>query len=81
MCAAHAGDGRHRRDLRPAALAQAGAARLKRGVFHSPASLQEAINRFVAEANTKPKPFHWAKDPDTIIAAVRREHQVLDYSG
>ena len=44
-------------------------------------SLQEAINRFVAEANTKPKPFHWAKDPDTIIAAVRRGHQVLDYSG
>jgi transposase len=55
--------------------------RLKRGVFHSLASLQEAINRFVAEANTEPKPFHWAKDPDTIIAAVRRGHQVLDYSG
>jgi hypothetical protein len=46
--------------------------RLKRGVFHSLVSLQEAINRFVAEANTEPKPFHWAKDPDTIIAAVRR---------
>jgi len=55
--------------------------RLKRGVFHSLASLQKAINRFVAEANTEPKPFHWAKDPDTIIAAVRRGHQVLDYSG
>jgi hypothetical protein len=55
--------------------------RLKRGVFHSLVSLQEAINRFVAEANTEPKPFHWAKDPDTIIAAVRRGHQVLDYSG
>jgi hypothetical protein len=37
--------------------------------------------RFAAEANTEPKPFHWAKDPDTIIAAVRRGHQVLDYSG
>jgi transposase len=55
--------------------------RLKRGVFHSLVSLQEAINRFVAEANTEPKPFRWAKDPDTIIAAVRRGHQVLDYSG
>lgn len=55
--------------------------RLKRGVFHSLVSLQEAINRFVAEADTEPKPFHWAKDPDTIIAAVRRGHQVLDYSG
>src|SRR5712664_4108191 len=28
MCGAHAGDSGHRRDLRPAALAQAGAARL-----------------------------------------------------
>ena len=52
--------------------------RLKRGVFRS---LVSAINRFVAEANTEPKPFHWAKDPDTIIAAVRCGHQVLDYSG
>ncbi len=43
--------------------------RLKRGVFHSLVSLQEAINRFVAEANTEPKAFHWAKHPDTIIAA------------
>ena len=52
--------------------------RLKRGVFHSLVSLQEAINRFVAEANTAPKPFHWTKHPDAIIAAVRRGHQALD---
>jgi transposase len=52
--------------------------RLKRGVFHSLVSLQEAINRFVAEANNDPKPFHWTKDPDKIIAAVRRGHQALD---
>jgi transposase len=32
--------------------------RLKRGVFHSLVSLQEAINRSVAGANTEPKPFH-----------------------
>jgi transposase len=31
--------------------------RLKRGVFHSLVSLQEAINRFLAEANHDPKPF------------------------
>jgi hypothetical protein len=54
---------------------------LRRGVFHSLVSLQEAINPFVAEANTEPRPFHWAKDPDTIIATVRRGHQVLDHSG
>jgi transposase len=52
--------------------------RLKRGVFHSLVSLQAAINRFVAEANAEPRPFHWTKDPDTIIAAVKRGHQALD---
>ncbi len=52
--------------------------RLKRGVFHSLVSLQEAINRYVADANTDPRPFRWTKDPDTIIAAVRRGHQALD---
>jgi len=52
--------------------------RLKRGVFHSIVALQAAINRFVKEANQNPKPFHWTKDPDEIIAAVRRGHQVLD---
>ena len=52
--------------------------RLKRGVFHSLVSLQAAINRFVAETNANPRPFRWTKDPDTIIAAVRRGHQALD---
>jgi transposase len=52
--------------------------RLKRGVFHSLVSLQAAINRFLAEANENPKPFRWTKDPDKIIAAVRRGHQALD---
>ncbi len=52
--------------------------RLKRGVFHSLVSLQAAIKRFVAETNDNPVPFRWTKDPDTIIAAVRRGHQALD---
>jgi len=52
--------------------------RLKRGVFHSLVSLQSAIKRYLAEVNTKPKPFRWIKDPDQIIAAVRRGHQTLD---
>ena len=52
--------------------------RLKRGVFHSLVSLQAAINRFLDEANENPKPFRWTKDPDKIIAAVRRGHQALD---
>jgi transposase len=52
--------------------------RLKRGVFRSIVDLQAAINRFLAEHNTEPKPFVWTADPDKIIAAVRRGHQTLD---
>jgi transposase len=52
--------------------------RLKRGVFHSLVSLQAAIKRYLAEANATPRPFTWTKDPDEIIAAVRRGHQALD---
>src|SRR5271154_5529340 len=52
--------------------------RLKRGVFHSVVDLQAAINRFVAETNTDPKPFTWTANPNKIIAAVKRGNQVLD---
>ena len=52
--------------------------RLKRGVFRSVVDLQVAINRFVAETNDDPKAFTWTADPNKIIAAVRRGHQVLD---
>jgi len=52
--------------------------RLKRGVFCSLVDLQAAINRFLAETNDDPKPFIWTADPDQIIGAVRRAHQVLD---
>jgi hypothetical protein len=52
--------------------------RLKRGVFRSVVDLQAAINRFVAETNADPKPFTWTANPDKIIAAVKRGHQVSD---
>jgi transposase len=52
--------------------------RLKRGVFHSVVDLQAAINRYLAEHNQQPKPFVWTANPDDIIAAVKRGHQVLD---
>jgi transposase len=52
--------------------------RLKRGVFRSIVDLQASIKRFLAETNHNPKPFTWTADPDKIIAAVRRGHQVLD---
>ena len=53
--------------------------RLNRGVFHSLIDLQTAINRFLVEHNaTEAKPFRWTADPDKIIDAVRRGHQMLD---
>ena len=52
--------------------------RLKHGVFHSVVDLQAAINRFVSEQNTNPKPFAWTADPDKIIAAVNRGRQALE---
>jgi transposase len=52
--------------------------RLKRGVFRSLVDLQAAIKRFLAETNDNPKPFVWTADPNKIISAVKRGHQVLD---
>jgi len=52
--------------------------RLQRGVFRSVGELQTAINRFIDDTNQAPKPFVWTADPNKIIAAVRRGHQVLD---
>jgi transposase len=52
--------------------------RLKRGVFRSVVDLQEAINRFIAETNTNPKPFVWTADPTRVLAAVSRGKQALE---
>src|SRR5712672_3350705 len=52
--------------------------RLKRGTFVGIVDLQAAINRYVADHNTDPKPFRWKANPDKIIAAAARGHQVLD---
>ena len=51
---------------------------LKRGAFRCVVDLLPPSNRFVAQTNHDPKPFTWTADPDKIIAAVRRGHQVLD---
>ena len=52
--------------------------RLKRGVFRSLQELKDAIHRFLDDTNANPKPFTWTKDPNKIIAAVKRRHQSLD---
>jgi hypothetical protein len=43
-----------------------------------PRRLAGAINRFLSGHNMQPKPFVWTDDPDRIIAALKRGHQVLD---
>ena len=56
--------------------------RLKRGVFHSLVLLQEAINPLRRRGQYRAKALPLGQGPGhTIIAAVRRGHQVLDYSG
>lgn len=52
--------------------------RLKRGVFKGVVDLQAAIKRFVVDHNLQSKPFVWTADPDKIIAAAARGHQVLE---
>jgi len=52
--------------------------RLKRGVFRSLQELKDAIHSFLGDINENPKPFTWTKDPNKIIAAVKRGYQVLD---
>jgi hypothetical protein len=44
--------------------------RLKRGTLVGIVDLQAAINRYVADHNTDPKPFRWKANPDKIIAVV-----------
>src|SRR4029077_11048502 len=52
--------------------------RLKRGVFRSVADLQAAINRFVEETNSDPKPFVWTADAKRFLAAVKRGKEKLE---
>jgi hypothetical protein len=42
--------------------------RIRRGVFHSIADLQVAINAYLVEHNASSKPFVWTKSADAILA-------------
>ena len=46
--------------------------RIRRGVFRSIADLQAAINSYLAEHNTNPKPFVWTKSAEAILAKLDR---------
>jgi transposase len=45
---------------------------LARGVYPSTDALEQAIHRYVAAANTDPRPFVWTRTADEILAAVGR---------
>jgi transposase len=52
--------------------------RLRRGVFLGVVDLEAAINRYLAEHNTDPKPFRWNAYPAKFIAAAARGDQTLE---
>jgi transposase len=52
--------------------------RLKRGVFRSVRDLKAAIDRFIAETNSDPRPFTWTADPKRVLDAVKRGKQALE---
>src|SRR6266700_1069972 len=52
--------------------------RLTRGVFRSLVDLQVAINSFLAETNSIPKPFVWTADPKRVPAAVKRGKEAFN---
>ena len=54
--------------------------RIRRGSFRSIVDLQAAINRYIAEHNTDPKPFIWTKPADQILAKVNRRMRLCTRS-
>jgi transposase len=51
--------------------------RIRRGVFTSVADLEAAIQTWIAERNSKPKPFKWTAKADTILAKNARARLAL----
>jgi hypothetical protein len=45
---------------------------IRRGVFHSIADLQAAINRYLKQHNDDPKPVIWTKPADAILTKLDR---------
>jgi Integrase core domain. len=46
--------------------------RIRRGVFYSVADLVAAIDAYLRETNTHPKPFVWTASVETILAKIAR---------
>ena len=55
--------------------------RIRRGVFRSVRSLEQAIRDYIDTHNDDAKPFAWTADADTILRRVRRVCQEISDSG
>jgi hypothetical protein len=53
---------------------------LQRGVFPSTAALETAIQAYIDQTNSQPKPFVWAKTADEILHSIRSFCQRTSYS-
>src|SRR6266567_2490864 len=51
--------------------------RVRRGVFHSLAELEQAIRDYLAQHNQRPKPFIWTAKADDILEKVKRAQASL----
>ena len=54
------------------------AAAVHRGSYTRVDDLETTIYDYLAQHNTKPKPFHWAKTAEDILARERRAPDKLD---
>ena len=52
--------------------------RIRRGVFRSVIELQMAINDYLEQHNSDPKPFVWTASASSIIERVNRGKQALE---
>ena len=52
--------------------------RVRRGVFHSVAELQDAIDAYIQQHNEKPKPFIWTAKANDILEKVKRGRATLN---
>jgi hypothetical protein len=55
--------------------------RIRRGVFHSVAELQQAIREYIDEHNRKPKPYLWTAKARDILEKVKRAWMKLRADG
>jgi transposase len=45
---------------------------IRRGIYRSVAALKSAITTFIEQHNANPRPFHWTKSADDILASIER---------